>query len=399
MVPISGLGLQRKTLIYMAKKYDANMVQEIEHSRIFADRAWNSRSEVEGDTSDDDGKTGNKGWAGLVCSLATSPQRDPVVLRPNPKFDPAKKGEPFREFLLVSGFQRHDATLYIGTGGVTEILRDPKQGGLTDEQILALKTNTPKLRAFVKEMTEAEARAENLAENMQRNSLSGPDIAFGVMRLRKADPTLTDVQVAIILNQNQGYVSRLKRVADGTAGVTIPAGKLDKGSKETTLLEAWRSAPHKLSTTDMMTIANEEDPEKKILSYLTKTGKVVDPNAAPVVKPKTGPGSWAANAESINAPVMGAMLGTLVKLGVITLNFPLDGAETANAVEIVRAILSPLRKLPDSATLEEVGKIAGAIQKALVAAEKAPKAPATPKVEKAPKAPKTEKNGHGTAEV
>lgn len=371
------------------KTYDANQVQVIELSRIFADRNWNSRSETEGDTADDDGKAGNKGWPGLVCSLATSPQRDPVSLRPNPKYDPDRKGEHFREFLLVAGFQRHDAKLFIANGGVTEILKDPKQGAMSETQIEALKTNVPTIRAFVKNLTEAEARAENLAENMQRNTLSGPDIAYGVMRLRKADPNLTDVQVAIILNQNQGYVSRLKKIADGTVDVEIPPGKLDKSqTKPVTILEAWRNAPMQLTTNDMLAIANEADPTKKVDTYLKKTGKVASDTPEPV-RPKTGPGAWVENACLISAPLMGAVIGQLVQLGVIELT-----PKGFGGIATVRAMMQPLRKLPDSATVEQMDKVSVALAAAVrkAATEPLPAEPVAVVREKKEKTPKAEKN-------
>ncbi len=348
-------------------KFDPDHVEVIELSRIFADRSWNSRSAVENDSTDADGKAGNKGWIGLVCSLATSPQRDPVTLRPNPDFN-KKKGEPGREFLLVAGFQRHDAKLFTANGANDSILVDPDNGAaLTQAEANALHTKNPTIRAFVKDLTEAEARAENLAENMQRNSLSGPDIAYGVMRLRKADPSLSDVQVAIILNQNQPYVSRLKRIAEGTKDVIIPAGKITKDSPPVTILEAWREAPRKLNQTEMLAIASEADEDKKVSAYVTKASNKVASSSSDGEGTTThrGPGTWAANAAEKHAPVIGTMLGTLVRMGVISIDASLEGKD------IITAVMAPNCTVRENATPEQIGMIAGALQRAMDAAVKA----------------------------
>lgn len=355
-------------------KADSGIPVDVPCSEIFFDRSWNSRREVSANHSDDGGSAG---YPNLVCSLAHRkldgekyPQRDPCTVRPNPDFG-KKKGEAGRRFLGVAGFQRHDAILFTAMGRSDEvtILTDPLQGGLTPEQVKSLESTQPTVRVFIKDLTEAQARAENLAENMQRSTLSGPDIAFGVMKLFEADPKLTDTQAAIILGNNQPFVSKLRRITEGTKNVMVPPGALYAGSKPMSLLDAWREAPKKISQNDLDAIAKKATPEEKVDTYLVKTGKKDD--AVPAKpKPATGPGSWLTNAINVNAPVVGALLGTLQRLGVITVSGRFSD-------EAIRAALAPFRTVPVDATTKgdnagshaiNMAKMGDAIQAAIQAA-------------------------------
>lgn len=342
-----------------AAKSDPNVVHVLRCDEVFADLNWNSRTKRADDTTDEKTGMGSRGFMGNVLSIAKDGQKTPVVVRPNPAY-PGKGQKPY---LLVSGFGRYEIITGLAAGEWQEDLTNPTMGGMTHAQAAALKNKAPTIRAFIRDLDEAEALEENLAENVQRDSLSGPDLAVGIMRLWNANPNLTAEQVAVKMNRNQSYVSRIKRIADGLSNVVLPPNALHKGSPAQSLLDAWRKDTIQLSQEDMLTIAGEKDATKKPQLYLDKRAKKTV-TGKPGGKGKTGPGAWIENACDRDVPVMAAMLVKLQRAGFIEMNRPIEGKEG------IAAFLSPKRSLPADVTEDQLDRLTGAIAAAVVQAKK-----------------------------
>jgi hypothetical protein len=352
-------------------KYDPEQVETIELSRIFADKSWNVRSERAPDMAvlDKDGKPGTddarRGFATIVCSLAKEPQRDPVLLRPNPNFVKGSKREDQREFSLVYGFQRHDAIKMIASqhAEAVEMLTNPHLGDMTQKDVELLSNPRPTIRAFVQQMSELDARVKNAAENMQHNALSSGDLVEAVRRIHAIAPDMSSVKMAIALNSGQPFIAKLIRISAGTGDAVVPAGLLSKDQDEpVTILDAWRAMPSKgrITQNDMDAIAKEADPAKKVEKFVAaatkKAEKVRDPNA-----PKGGKGStWADNAAKVDAPKIAALLVALQDLQVIKVLALLSGPAA------VRACMAATgRNVPEKASDVELATISDAIRRCM----------------------------------
>lgn len=335
----------------VSHKADTGIPVDLPCSEIFFDRSWNSRRSVADDRSD---TGGSGGYPNLVRSLATRkldgekfPQRDPVVVRPNPMAGKLK-GEPGRPFLGVSGFQRYDAILFTATGREQEqnYLRDPKEGAMSEEDLHALLDDEPTVRAFIKNLSESEARIENLAENMQRSTLSGPDVVYGLSRLWEANPEISDREAAIVLGNNSSWISKIHRIVNGTKDVVIPPGTLSVDqARPMSVLDAWRETPRAVTQNQMDEISRLEDPNAKLDAFTKLAGKpsAVTGTGEPPPAKKTGAGAWLGNAMAFDAVTMGTMLGTLQRLGVITV------VSERMTEEAVRAAFAPIKKIPANA--------------------------------------------------
>jgi len=152
-----------------------NKIETIEHvslTAITADAAWNARS---GRWTDDvDHETGD-GFEGLKASIAACGVKEPVKIRS------IEGGE--RPYALVSGFRRYAASLQL---------------------------NRETIPAFVREMSEAEARLENTRENAVRQGLKTPDLAWAVAQM--VAQGMTDTEIARGIGRSQAYVSQLHRI-------------------------------------------------------------------------------------------------------------------------------------------------------------------------------------------
>ena len=324
---------------------DTGKVVDLPLSEIFWNRKWNMRTAAH---YSPDAKGDNEGYPGIVSSIAIRtldgepfPQRDPVVVRPNPNYDPKRRGEEYRRFLGVSGFQRADAIYFIATQREDEvaILLNPKQGNLTAEEVASLADDAPTIRAFVKTLDEEKAQAENLSENVQRAKLSGPDIGAGVLRMIRTNPSLSDSRLAVILGSNQGYISKMRHIAERTSDVKVPAGALNASSRETTILDAWRELPRKATQNQLKEIADMDSDEKKVKAFLAYSGIQSSEDVEVPVETARGPGAWIENAINKEAPKIGTLLANLEHHGYVT-------APARMSDEVVRALYLPFRELP-----------------------------------------------------
>jgi len=231
-----------------------DVVKHIPLSDIFVDYDWNARSRanVESETSEakDAGAVIGAGLKGLIASVTTDGQRDPVVLRPvGPDF--YRKGVK-QPYALVEGFRRF--TAIEGAGKDPAIV---KEAGEAKRSVVP---NTPNgtIRAFVIPMTEVEAQKRNLVENTDRENMTTPDIMFGVARLVKSG--MSQAAAARELGMAQGYVNKLFRIFQG-----VPKN----------ILEHWRlggdfqghKAGKRATTNDLEEISRIE-PDRQAAYYV-----------------------------------------------------------------------------------------------------------------------------------
>jgi ParB-like chromosome segregation protein Spo0J len=361
----------KSTGLINATKFDANTVYTPKQAEVFVDVKWNSRSAPdEGDATKE-----TTGYTGLVKSIGTEGLRSPVVLRPNPNY--GKKGMPGAScpYSLVSGFSRFKACASIAAGEQDVTLG---QAGMTQAAVAALHTNTPTIRAFIRPMTEAEARKENLTENLQRQDLTAPDIAFGVARLRDTMPEASDQQIADIIGRSQQYCSKLKRLYEGLKNVMLPAGALSLSSPAVPLLDAWRTEAKKglFTNDDILAIAEAKDANgvnlpqaEKAARYLAVVRPPVDGEGSDGKKDK-GPGAWKGNAAK-DAEAFGVLLGNLERDGAIEIHS--IGSEHAATVAAKYAA-----KMLAKGTEDDLDMIAAACEKGIKRGRKKAVAAAPP---------------------
>lgn len=261
---------------------DVNAAQKAEKvhvlllSEIEADWKWNVRTAVR----DDKGQvtstgatvdiTGATEFLGIKESIAADGQKEPVVVRPHPT------GKGGKKYHLVSGYQRTEALAQLARE------RGDKQ---------------PTVKAFVRTLSDKEARIENIAENTSRSELSGPDITRGVRMLKEMDSTLSDSAIARLLGKSQGYISRLSTIVSKVKPEAI---------------ELWNQFPGQFSVTDMESVAKEETGEAQVEKMRAKTEKK---------QGKRGPDGWAESAAK-EAHVIGAALGVAEARGELTIANP-----------------------------------------------------------------------------
>ncbi len=167
------------------KSVTTDVEQQIPLAEIHVDSKWNVRS---GDWASDNSESPNdSNFKDLMASIAKDGQDEAVTVRP-------RKGNVGpQKYDLVCGFRRFAAIQAITTGD-----------------------KAPTIRAVVKNLSDAQARALNLRENTARQNLSGADLAFGVhdlvQRYKIEGRKATSVDVAAELGKNQAYIGRLMEI-------------------------------------------------------------------------------------------------------------------------------------------------------------------------------------------
>lgn len=166
---------------------------------IYANLAWNSRGDAKASSSGDEGS-----YEGLRDSIRLNGQQAPIVVRPADPKDPKQKG---KEFQLVAGFRRFQALMDLHHG-------DSDAEGEASKPQLVKGLKTGEVRVEFQNLNEREARDWNIAENTARDSLSPPDLAFGIGEAVKTDPTLkTQEEIATRYGIGQAYAGRLLKIA------------------------------------------------------------------------------------------------------------------------------------------------------------------------------------------
>ena len=252
-------------------------------SEVFVDHSWNSRSggwmqqatEIPKDEKGNEieGPGGSTGLAGLVLSIKSNGQDQACDVRPNP-------GKTKHKYMLVTGFRRFEALRRIAESGVIVPGFDPKN---------------PTVKVNVRNLTEAEARALNGRENIERDDLSPADTAWHISQLAETHK-LTDTAIAAQIGKTQGYVSKLHRIMKET--------KAD-------ILKAWRENPiDPLTIEQRIKLAEypKDGQEAAFKALLTNAGGG-----------KGKKGAWV-KAATEKATNLGVVFGALEREGVITLN-------------------------------------------------------------------------------
>ncbi len=164
----------------------------VELGKIYADYAWNSRSER---NVQDMADTESAGFDGFEANIGVSGQITAIILRnTNGKSLSGKKvSEPFE---VVVGFRRFRAISNLNTKKV-------KVPNLPPGTILAEVRDVK---------TEVEARILNGQENTLRKNLKSPDLVF-LARSLATQGGMNQVAIAEALGITQGWVSRLLKVA------------------------------------------------------------------------------------------------------------------------------------------------------------------------------------------
>jgi hypothetical protein len=224
----------------------------------------------------DQEKAGETGFAGLYTSIKIDGQRDAITVRVNP--DAKTRGK--YPYACVAGFSRGEALAMIAdeTGD-----------------------KAPTVKAIIREYTETQARKENLRENAGgRVKLTGPDLMFGIQKLREQDRTLTPTAIAQSIGSNQAYVNTLCKIADK--------------AKAPGLLDAWRASKHPIPYAAMKALTEKHETaedQKKAFDALCK------PKAAPGSAPTAGRDSWV-NGAVERASASGFAIGLACQHGALT---------------------------------------------------------------------------------
>lgn len=173
-------------------------LESIPLSSICIDPEWNTRHkawmQVSDKPEDKEGVTAeSEGFLGFMNSIANDGQDTPVIVRPRGLNAPWEKIAPKKfDYMLVVGFRRCEA-----------IRRIADKGGS-----MHVDAKNPTVKAIVRSLTEGEAQACNMRENVDRENLTTADIAFGVWRLYN-DSRMTQQQIAAELGLTQGHVSKM----------------------------------------------------------------------------------------------------------------------------------------------------------------------------------------------
>lgn len=277
---------------------------------ITADYNWNCRSKTRATSESehpslDDGDPATPGVQGIRDSFELVGQDTPIDVR----FDGKK-------YLLVTGFRRYTAA---------KLLQKDKK------TIHGLKVGEIRARDHGN-MSEEDARSLNLRENVTRENLVGPDLAYGVMKLQEANKDVTAKQIAAKLGKSYAHIQNLLNI-----------GKKVKASVRT----KWRDAPTKaVSIADMISIA-ELTEDKQEAEY--------DRLASSKADSVKGRDAWKMTAKK-KAEAIGFMIGELEREKF------LKKMPNAGFQEYIRNILKFKTKTPEGK------KVGVGVEKAIAAA-------------------------------
>jgi ParB-like chromosome segregation protein Spo0J len=266
-------------------------IQLIPLHLIDADHTWNCRS---GDFRSDEE------YGYLVESIGAKGQDTAILLRPHPDKSKAKR----TPYAVVVGFRRFEA--------LCDVLR--KQNESFKEKDLAtiakaLGAQMMTAKAEVKEMTEADARAANIRENMQRENVKPADTAFAVQELLKHGKN--DTEIAWSIGKGQTYASKMHRIC------TLPSD----------VLKNWRSNPLPLTAEEMDQLSRVEGAAAQREAY---------EKAVRNKQPRTSAGK-----KSVMAQLMGQATSFASKLG------ELARADLIEITDDWEALIEHMIRIPD----------------------------------------------------
>ena len=194
--------------------------------------------------------------------------------------------------MLACGFRRYEALLSLAREMRPE-WKDKKPAPDVFTVSKALGSQAPTMKVEIREMTEAQARAENVAENTARADLKSADCAFAVKQMRALGGS--EASIAAAINKSQTYVSKLERLMTGLPlDVTVD----------------WRKSPLPLSVDQMHDIAAIEGDETKKREAYEAATKAKTPGAG---KDKTKAKAKVKERLTGQASAFGDKLGRLVR--------------------------------------------------------------------------------------
>lgn len=277
----------------MAKTDKAKVdVQLIPLHLIDADHTWNCRS---GEFRSDEE------YGFLVESIGAKGQDTAIQLRPHPDKSKAKR----TPYAVVVGFRRFEA--------LCDVLRKQNESFKEKDLVTiakALGAQMMTAKAEVKEMTEADARAANIRENMQRENVKPADTAFAVQELLKHGKN--DTEIAWSIGKGQTYASKMHRIC------TLPHD----------VLRDWRKNPLPLTAEEMDQLSRVEGAPAQRDAY---------EKAVRNKQPRTSTGK-----KSVMAQLMGQATSFASKLG---------GLARADLIEVTtddwEALIEHMIRIPD----------------------------------------------------
>lgn len=247
-------------------------------SCLVADYSWNSRSKARtlatGAHPDELGDEDAPGLEGLAESMAARGQDAPIDVRPVT----INSGTAFG---IVTGFRRYSAAV---------LLAKQKRA------ILGLEPGQIRCRVFTR-MSEPEAREANLIENLGRESVSAPDVVYGIGDLRKLNPKIAIKAMAARLNRSEKFVRDAIAICE-------------KGDPK--VLDEWRSTPTRPIGLGRMTIVIRHEKERQAEHYQAAVAEVEEG------REKGGRKGTVISLDG-RARRVGRLLGKLVRIGVVDL--------------------------------------------------------------------------------
>jgi hypothetical protein len=121
---------------------------------ILCDPLWNARGDITAE-GDEDGETAN-GFKELKSSIANQGLREPVIVRP-------VQGKYGKQYMVVDGHRRFEAVAQLHNAKMAV-------PGVSAGQVMVI----------VKNLTEEEARDWNIESCIQRDTIGGADLCFGI---------------------------------------------------------------------------------------------------------------------------------------------------------------------------------------------------------------------------
>lgn len=262
----------------MAKETVKEEYVEVPVSKIHADPAWNARSTWE--AADGEYEQSNS-LQDLTADIKANGQNTPGVLVPHS----TKKGD----YFLVAGFRRFSAVVALGI---------------------------PTYKAFIRNLSPAKARRENLVENTQRADLRAADTNFAIMQyLREAGITSANMPSQEAMAQDfglsQSYLSKHLKCLESVKPEILAAWRegLPLGRTEGVRQEVGLKKFMAVAQVDK----DRQAEQWHLLLGINSQGEVVKATKDPVEKAKG------------EAKRVGALLGRLVRDEVITIDGDFKG--------------------------------------------------------------------------
>ena len=271
-------------------------VEHIALSDIDFDPKFNSRSTPTGfvsqrgedgvDTEDSEESNYSKNF----LSIALKGQDTPIIVRPHPNKDSRKR------YSCVTGFTR---------GAIIAELASlsPSEAKLVGDEVEGsplINSKNPTIKAIVRKLSEAEAQELNVRENSARKNPLAPDMAFGIYRIKRANPARSDQSIADSLGLSQPYVSRLNKIM---------------GTLSNKVLDHWRNAAkngQEVLDTHVMHGFSKLDKNDQDKAYFD----AVSAKEAKGEESEKGQNRWIDSALE-KSEAMGTLLGSLVREGMI----------------------------------------------------------------------------------